>query len=203
MSMIEAVVWDIGNVLGYWDPKGYYDRRLGSERRAAFFAETGIETVNIEVDRGAPARETIYAHAAAHPAWADEIRLWFDDWAEMFREPVPGSAELFEEVQATGIRVLALSNFGAETFEIAKGLHPVLTRFDEAYVSAHLKLIKPDPAIYAALEDGSGLSGGSLIFADDSARNIEAAKARGWHAHLFEGAEGWRARLVAEGVLAA
>ncbi len=201
MSMIKAVVWDIGNVLGVWDPEGYYDRRLGAEGRAAFFVETGIEAVNLEVDRGAPARETLYAHAEAHPRWADEIRLWIDDWAEMFREPVPGSADLFAEVKATGIAMLALSNFGAETFEIAKELHPVLKEFDEAYVSAHLKLIKPDPAIYAALETGSGLSGDALIFADDKAENIAAAEARGWKGHLFDGASGWRARLQAEGLL--
>lgn len=201
--MIEAVVWDIGNVLARWDPEGYYDRRLGAEGRAAFFAETGIEAVNLEVDRGAPARETFYAHAEEHPRWAEEIRLWIDDWAEMFRAPVPGAAELFAEVKATGLRVLALSNFGAETFEIAKGLHPVLTEFDETYVSAHLKLIKPDPAIYAALERGSGLSGAALIFADDKPENVAAAEARGWKGHLYEGAAGWRARLVAEGVLSA
>lgn len=201
--MVEAIVWDIGNVLGIWDPEGYYDRRLGADGRARFFAETGIETVNLEIDRGAPARETLYAHAETHPDWADEIRLWFDDWAEMFREPVPGSAELFAEVKATGIPMLALSNFGAETFELAKEMHPVLRDFDKAYVSAHLGLIKPDPAIYETLEKGSGLSGGELLFTDDKAENIAAAEARGWKAHLFDGAEGWRTRLRAEGVLPA
>ncbi|MEO0917994.1 MAG: HAD-IA family hydrolase [Pseudomonadota bacterium] len=201
--MVEAVVWDIGNVLGYWDPVGYYDARLGPERRAAFFAETGIESINIEVDRGAPAQATIYAHAEKHPSWADEVRLWFDDWAEMFKEPVPGSAELFGQVQDAGVRVLALSNFGAETFEIAKEIHPVLTRFDEVYLSAELKLLKPDPAIYAAVEQGSALAGSSLLFADDKAENVAAAEARGWKGHVFDGADGWRARLVQEGVLAA
>lgn len=201
--MIEAVVWDIGNVLGYWDPEAYYDTRLGREGRLRFLAETGIEAVNLEIDRGAPARETLSALASEHPAWADEIMLWIDDWAEMFKEPVPGAAEVFDEVQATGVRMLALSNFGAETFEIAKDLHPVLTRFDTPFISAHFKLIKPDPAFYAALEDGSGLTGDALIFVDDKAENIAAAEARGWKGHLFEGTYGWRARLVAEGVLPA
>lgn len=201
--MIEAVVWDIGNVLGVWDPVGYYDARFGADRRAAFFAETGIEAVNIEVDRGSPAQETIYSHAEKHPDWAEEIRLWFDDWAEMFKEPVPMSSEVFAEVKATGLPVLALSNFGAETFEIAKKIHPVLTHFDEVYLSAELKLLKPDPEIYAALERGVGLGGSALLFADDKAENIAAAEARGWKGHVFDGAAGWRARLVHEGVLAA
>jgi 2-haloacid dehalogenase len=200
--MVAAVVWDIGNVFAIWDPVSYYERRLGPDGCARFFAESGIDAVNEQIDLGAPARETLAAHAALHPDWADEIRLWFDDWAEMFRAPVPGMVELFEEVKETGVRMLALSNFGSETLEIARQMHPVLTGFDEAYVSAHLRCIKPDPAIYAALEDGSGLSGAELIFVDDKAENIAAAEARGWKGHLFEGADGWRARLGAEGILA-
>ena len=200
--MVEAVVWDIGNVLGVWDPEGYYDARIGPEARVRFFEESRIEAVNERLDLGAPARETLAAHAELHPGWAAEIRAWFDCWAEMFSKPVEGSAELFAEVKATGIPMLALSNFWAETFVIAKGLHPVLNGFDREFVSAHLGLIKPDPAIYAALEQATGLSGEALIFTDDKPENIEAATARGWKGHVFDGAAGWRARLVDEGVLA-
>ena len=106
-------------------------------------------------------------------------------------------------MKASGIRVLALSNFWTETLVIAKGIHPVLQGFDQEFVSGHLGMIKPDPAIYATLEDGSGLSGPALLFTDDKAENIAAAEMRGWKGHLFEGAKGWRARLVAEGVLPA
>jgi 2-haloacid dehalogenase len=200
--MVEAVVWDIGNVIGIWDPEGYYDARIGREARDRFFAETGIEAVNARLDLGAPARETLAEHAARHPDWAAEIRAWFDDWGLMFARPVEGSAEVFAEVKASGVTVLALSNFWAETFEIAKGIHPVLNGFDRAFVSAHLGLAKPDPAIYAALEEGTGLSGAALLFADDRAENIAAAEARGWKGHLFKDAAGWRDRLVSEGVLA-
>ncbi|MCG6885280.1 MAG: HAD-IA family hydrolase [Silicimonas sp.] len=199
--MVEAVVWDIGNVLGIWDPVGYYDARIGPEARERFFAETGIEAVNEQLDMGARATETLAAHAEKHPQWAAEIRAWFDDWALMFAKPVEGSAEVFEEVKAAGFPVFALSNFWAETLVIAKEIHPVLKGFDREFVSAHLQCIKPDPAIYAALEEATGLSGASLIFVDDKPENIAAAEARGWKGHVFEDAAGWRARLVAEGVL--
>jgi len=64
-------------------------------------------------------------------------------------------------------------------------------------------LIKPDPAIYAALEDATGLPPKALIFTDDRAENIAAAAARGWQTHLFEHPQGWADRLVAEGLLSA
>jgi len=35
---VEAVVFDIGNVLLEWHPEHYFDRTIGPERRKAMFA---------------------------------------------------------------------------------------------------------------------------------------------------------------------
>ena len=40
-----------------------------------------------------------------------------------------------------------------------------------------------------------------LEFVDDRADNTAAAAARGWKTHLFDGADGWAARLVILGLL--
>jgi 2-haloacid dehalogenase len=40
-----------------------------------------------------------------------------------------------------------------------------------------------------------------LLFVDDRAENIAAARARGWQGHLFDGPQGWAERLIAEGLL--
>ena len=199
--MIKAVVWDIGNVFAMWEPEAFYDRRIGVEKRRRFFEETQPHVMNHAFDLGADGHTLTRAHAEKHPEWAAEIHLWIDAWPETFARVVPGSAEIVDALATKGIKQLALSNFGAETLEIAKGMHPALQKFDEEYVSAHLKVAKPDPGIYEALEAGSGLSGSELIFTDDRAENCAAADARGWKTHLFEGAPGWRARLEAEGLL--
>lgn len=62
-------------------------------------------------------------------------------------------------------------------------------------------MIKPDPRIYEMVEQDCGLPPESLLFTDDRADNIAAAAQRGWGTHLFEGWQGWAARLVAEGLL--
>lgn len=199
--MIKAVVWDIGNVFAMWEPEAFYDRRLGVEGRRQFFEETQPHAMNHAFDLGADGHTLTREHAKKHPAWAEEIHLWVDAWPEMFSTIVPGSAEIVEALAEKGVKQFALSNFGAETLELAKDMHPALKRFDEEYVSAHLGVAKPDVAIYSALETGSGLSGDALIFTDDKAENCDAAAARGWKTHLFEGAKGWRARLEDEGLL--
>ncbi len=202
MTKIEAVVFDIGNVLMEWRPDAFYDGLIGEDRRRAFFAETGIEATNEAVDMGAAFKETIYAHADKHPDWADEIRIWHDRWLEIAAPDIPGTAQILRELRAQGTPVFALSNFGIETFAIAETAYPVLKEFDRRYISGHMGMIKPDPRIYEAVEVDCGIAAEALIFADDRDENIAACEARGWQGHLFKGPEGFRARLVQAGVLA-
>ena len=49
--------------------------------------------------------------------------------------------------------------------------------------------------------DSQVIAGGELFFTDDNPANVAAARARGWHAHLFEGAAGLEAELVGFGLL--
>ena len=200
--MVDAVVFDIGRVLVEWHPEEFYDRLIGPERAKAFFAETGIAEANEAIDLGAPFAETITALAAQHPLWRAEIMAWHDRWIEMCSPAIPHSARLLAALRRRAVPVFALSNFGVATFEIACTHYPFLRDFDRLFVSGHLRLIKPDPRFYAALEDGTGYRGDQLLFADDRPENIEAAAARGWKTHLFTHPEGWAARLVAEGLLA-
>ena len=198
---IRAVVLDIGNVLLEWNPERFYDRAIGPERRRVLFAEAGVEEMNRRVDLGHPFAETIYAHADATPAWRDEIRMWHDNWIDMASPAIDRSVRLMAALQARGVPVFSLTNFGVESYEIATGHYPFLKAFDRDFISGHLRVIKPDPRIYEHVENATGLSGDALLFTDDRAENIDAAASRGWRTHLFENPQGWADRLVAEGLL--
>lgn len=198
---VRAVVWDIGNVLLEWNPERFYDRCLGEERRRALFAAVDLLGMNERVDAGEPWAESVAALAARHPDWADAIGHWHGRWHEMIGPEIEGSARLLRAVKARGVPVLALTNFGRETFEVALARFPTLREFDRAFVSGRMRVSKPDPAIYRAVEEGMGLPPDALLFTDDREENVEAARARGWRAHLFRGPEGLAERLAAEGVL--
>ena len=68
--MIEAVVFDIGNVLIEWQPERYYAKRLGKARQQAFFAGYDLHGLMNEIDAGAPFGGSIAEAAAAHPVMA-------------------------------------------------------------------------------------------------------------------------------------
>lgn len=197
-----AVVFDIGKVLFDWDPVGFYDRTIGAHRRRALFAQVDLWAMNAAIDLGAPLRRTVRDTADAHPDWRREIAMWCDNWLDFTADTMPRSARLLRALRSGGVPVLALSNFGIETFDLAAATrYPVLREFDRAYVSGRLGVKKPDPRIYEIVERDCGLAADMLIFTDDRPENIAAARARGWRTHRFDGPDGWAARLVAEGLL--
>lgn len=197
----KAVVFDIGNVLIEWQPERFYDQVIGQERRQAMFAAVDLHAMNDRVDIGEDFTETIYETADATPEWRDEIRLWHDRWIEMAAPVIPHSLRLMKALQSKGVPVFSLTNFGIGSYDLAARHYPFLRAFDRDFISGHMGMIKPDPAIYEALETGSGVPPQALIFTDDRADNITAAQARGWQTHHFTGPQGWADRLVAAGLL--
>lgn len=198
---INAVIFDIGNVLIEWQPERFYDRVIGPERRRALFAALDLHAMNDAVDKGSHFRDTVVAFAASNPDWHDEIMMWHDNWAEMAAPAIPDSASILDALRATGMPVFALSNFGIQTFEIAEPVYPILTRFDRRYISGHMGVTKPDPRIYQMVEEDCGLDPHTLFFIDDRDENIAAAAARGWQTHHFASPQGLADDLGARGLL--
>lgn len=58
---------------------------------------------------------------------------------------------------------------------------------------------KPDAAYYGAVAAHLGVAPERIVFWDDSAENVEAARAAGWQAHLFTGVEDFRRVMTAGG----
>jgi 2-haloacid dehalogenase len=200
---IEAVVFDIGNVLVEWRPERFYDAAIGEDRRRAMFADVDLHGMNDLIDRGHDFRGTIYTWADKYPGWRDEIRMWHDNWLELAAPAIPHSVRLMRALKARGVPVFILSNIGVQTWQIAAKAYPYLLEFDRAYVSGEMQLVKPEPEIYARVEADCGLAPAALLFADDRQDNIDTAAARGWNTHLFTGPQGWADCLVEAGLLTA
>ena len=198
---VQAILFDIGNVLIEWQPERFFDRAIGADRSAEFFEAIQLHEMNDRVDAGEVFHDVIAEMIAQHPDWVVELTLWRDRWIEMASPAIDHSVRLLRALRRAGHPVFALSNFGNETFAIAKPEYPFLEEFDKRYISGALQVIKPDAAIYEHVERDCGIAPGGLLFADDRHDNIAAANARGWQTHLFEGPQGWADRLVQEGLL--
>jgi 2-haloacid dehalogenase len=201
MTRPEAVIFDIGNVLIEWNPERYYDSQLGEAERRRLFAEVDLVGMNLSIDAGALFRETIYDLADRTPEWAEQIRWWHDRWIDLASPRIDHSIALLRALRARGVPVFALTNFGVHSFAYAETQYDFFIEFDRRYISGAMGVIKPDPEIYRMVEQDCGLPPERLLFTDDKRENVEAAAARGWQVHQFEGAQGWARRLVEAGLL--
>ncbi|MGJ3261785.1 MAG: HAD family hydrolase [Salinarimonas sp.] len=178
------LVFDVGNVLIRWDPRFLYEKMFSgdSERMEWFLANVCTGDWNLEMDRGAVYADHVAALCARHPEWEAEIRAFDTRWQEMVPGDIAPNTALLERLLARGEPIYAITNFSREKWAEAQDRFPVLTRFEGVVVSAHERLIKPDPAIYRTLLDRYGLEAGRCLFIDDSEKNVVGARAVGMRA---------------------
>lgn len=201
-ATIDAVVFDVGNVLIEWDPRHLYRRVFTNDdgtpdeaRVDWFLAEVCHHDWNVEQDLGRSIADAEAEALARHPDMGPAIRSFYGRFQSMIPRAVDGTVEVLEALKAAGMPVHGLTNFSAETFALTCRRFAFLNAFDTVVVSGAERVIKPDPRIFEILIERAGLTPSRTAFVDDSPRNVEAARRLGFHAHLFEGAEGFRGWL--------
>lgn len=201
MTAVGNVVFDIGNVLIRWDPALLYATFFpDAERRDWFLREIVSPDWNLEFDRGRSFADGIAEKVARHPQWAREIRAWDERWHEMVPGPIDGTVAILEALREAGIPTYAVTNFSAEKFAEALDRFPFLTGFVDVVVSAHEKLVKPDPAIYRVLLDRNRLDPATCLFVDDVPENVLAARTVGMKAVRFTSPDRFAADLAVHGI---
>ncbi|WP_233256146.1 HAD family hydrolase [Falsiroseomonas bella] len=198
---MDTVVFDVGNVLIQWNPRHLYRKLFASEAEVeAFLAEICTDAWNLEQDRGRSWAEAVAERIALFPRHEALIRAFSDRWHEMVPGEVPGSAAILEALRDGGVPLYAITNFSAEKYAEARERFPLLRGFRDTVVSAHERMVKPDPAIYRLLLDRNGLEAARCLFVDDSAANVRGAQEVGMRAHHFRDAAGLAAELRALGL---
>jgi len=198
---IDHIVFDIGKVLIHYDPNIPFSRLIPDEaERKWFFENVCTHDWNVEQDRGRTWEEAEALLIEVHPDREEHIRAFRKYWHEMVPHSYDDSVTIMEGLIADGQDVTMLTNFASDTFREAQVRFPFLTKPRGVTVSGDVGLIKPDIAIYETHAKSFGLNPAATIFIDDSAPNVEGAKAAGWDAVLFTGADKLRADLAARGV---
>jgi putative hydrolase of the HAD superfamily len=94
------------------------------------------------------------------------------------------SADLLHRLVSDGVRLGVLSNAPAPLAAAVRAA-PWSAAVPHLVFSADVGLAKPDPAIYAHADAVYGTSPGDVVFFDDRADNVAAARAHGWDAHVW------------------
>jgi 2-haloacid dehalogenase len=200
-TQIKHIVFDIGKVLIHYDPNLPFSRVIPDEtERAWFFANVCTHDWNIVQDRGRTWADAEALLIADHPEREEQIRSFRKFWHEMVPHHYEDSVAIMEGLIAEGRDVTMLTNFASDTFREAQQRFPFLTKPRGVTVSGDIGLIKPDVAIYETHANSFGLEPAATIFIDDAIVNVEGAKAAGWQAVHFTGADKLRRDLASYGI---
>jgi putative hydrolase of the HAD superfamily len=184
--VIRAVVFDIGSVLEVIDDAVFpvpFEQRLGlapgSVAAAADFeGDPGLGEITEDDLRRHWQRRLGLSDAQAAELMADYWRWYVGSLDQTL-------VDWFAGVRGRGLKAGILSNSGPGAREAERhwGFEAMT---DDLVYSHEVGLAKPDPAVYALVAERLGVEGREIVFLDDVAANVVAARAAGWHAVLHE-----------------
>ena len=203
MSDIHTIIFDLGGVLIDWNPEYVFRQVIpDAEKRKFFFDNICTHDWNIEQDAGRPLQVATDMLVAEWPDWEAEIRAFYGRWEEMLGGPIHDTVELLRTLRDNGRhRILALTNWSAETFPVALERYEFLHWFEGIVVSGDEKTRKPFADIYEILLNRYNVQAQGAIFIDDSLKNVEGAEAVGIGGIHFQSPAQLKAALAAYNIL--
>lgn len=182
---IEAVIFDIGNVLLKFDYMVAARRLMAlngvielPDREPIVEAKAALERG--EIDRAEFLR--LVRPAFAHQG-SDEDFLAI--WEDIFEENEP-MTQLAVHLAEGGIPIYLLSNISCIHHEYAFRRYPAFQSFRDGVFSYKVGALKPESRIYEIAIAQFGVEPGRALFIDDLEENIAAARALGLQGLVYD-----------------
>ena len=182
MTEIKNVIFDLGGVLIDWNPEYVYLGVFNGDREKMkwFFDEICTMDWNENQDAGYPLQQATEERVKLFPEYEEWIRTYYGRWEEMLGKQIDGTVTILKQlIDNPNYKVVALTNWSAETFPIALERFDFLHWFEGIVVSGTEKMRKPFNEIYELTLNRFNIGASKSLFIDDNARNIEAAKKMG------------------------
>lgn len=196
-SGIDYVIFDLGNVLIEWNLRNLYGQLISDPDELQYFLDNVFTMEdNAELDRGTPLREVAEVVARRNPDKADLVMAIADRWKETLGDVISGSVDILEELSRSGVGLLALSNWGKDTFASIEADYHFFELFDGMVISGREGVVKPDRKIFDILSDRYDVIPSRAVFIDDSSTNVVAAMTLGFDALFFDRPELLRQQLI-------
>lgn len=191
-AAVRLLLFDLGGVLIHYDPIGPLTRLVpGAQTRDAVTRRwAGCEALRrLETGRCAPAE---FAAAVV-----GEFRLnvtpeeFLENFALWDRGPMTGAVELLRALRG-GYRLACLSNNNAVHWSRLCRVFRMDREFDATFLSHEIGVMKPDCRAYEHVLAAENVAASDVVFIDDNAENVAAARDLGIHAFRCVGIEAVR-----------
>jgi FMN phosphatase YigB (HAD superfamily) len=204
MAMIDAILFDVGNVLVQWDPKNLYRKLLPDEEAVErFLGDVCTLEWHSAHDQGTSFEENAALLKEAHPDHAELIDLWGARYLEMSPGEVDGVSTLMDRAESAGLEFHGLTNMPSSIYPLLTEAFPPVARLKTVVISGDEKICKPDLEIYRRAVGRMGTDPARTLYVDDTLINANAATELGMVSHHFTDAAGLENHLDELGVFGA
>ncbi len=181
MSTFNTIIFDLGAVLIDWNPRYLYKQFFVTEDAMEYFLNNICTSDwNEQQDCGRSFEDATRLLVDEYPHYENEISGYYGRWKEMLAGPIDETVEILKSLKASNnYKLLALTNWSAESFPYALETFDFLHLFDGILVSGEENMKKPDPAIFELLLSRYDINKSQAIFIDDNPHNVSASRALG------------------------
>jgi len=175
--MIKNVIFDLGNVLISFKPAEYFEKNNFPEAIKTKILNDIFSSREWQLlDKGEiTVPEAINAIAGRSSLNTQEITHIFNLRTDLMF-PLDSNVRILPELKKRGFKLYFLSNFPIDIFDEVRTGYFFFRYFDGGLISAEVKSVKPEEAIYRSLIEKYSLVPGECLFIDDSEINVKAAE---------------------------
>jgi putative hydrolase of the HAD superfamily len=181
MRRPKAVVFDLGRVLLDFD----YSRAARNIACHCNIGEADLKTaldqspLLFRYETGLMTTAEFFAEVQKLSTFRKDYETFAPLFGDIFTE-IPEMIELNRALRAKGVPTFIFSNTNELAIQHIRERYPFFSEFDDYILSYEHRSMKPDEAIYRAVERITGRSGPDLLYIDDRLENIEAGEKRNW-----------------------
>ena len=188
---IDTIIFDLGGVLVDWNPEYVFLKEFDGDKKKMkwFFDNICTSSWNEEQDGGKLMRIATQERIKLFPKQEKLIRMFYGRWEEMLKNEISGTVEILNKLKENNYRLIALTNWSAETFPVAIKKYEFLKSFEGIVVSGEIKMLKPFKEIYNYTINKYKLNPNKCVFIDDRLSNVVGAIECGIHGIRFESPE--------------
>jgi len=202
MAKIDAILFDVGNVLIEWDPRHLYRKLLPDDSAVdQFLSEICTLEWHFAHDQGVSFEENAAPLKKQFPEHSELIDQWALRYVEMSPGEVAGMADLLAGLKATKLGIHGLSNMPSPVYPLLRDRFSILGHLETIVVSGDERVCKPDARIFELALDRMETTPEKTLFVDDSLPNIQAAARLGFKTHHFSHVVGLERELGELGVI--
>ena len=185
---IKTIIFDLGGVLVDWNPEYVFLKEFKGDRIKMnwFFDNICTSSWNEEQDGGKLMKDATEERIKLFPDYERLIKMFYGRWEEMLKDEIPGTVEILHKLKNKNYRLIALTNWSAETFPVAIRKYKFLELFEGIVVSGEIKMLKPFKEIYNYTLNKYNLDRKKCVFIDDRLNNVEGAVKCGIKGIQFE-----------------